>query len=145
MASPTWWIWVWVNSGSWWWTGRPGMLQFMGSQRVGHNWGSELNWTEEYAWILLGPVQKAMRLEYDTWEADGWKMMLERWSWGKPDSPKFTNILPGNAFWPTTSMWYGNCSLCLGSCFLLWSLERFSWGAAGLEQKSVSFFLLLWI
>ena len=84
---------------------------------------TELNWTEEYAWILLGRVQKAMRLEYDTWEADGWKMMLEGWSWGKPDSPKFTNILPGNAFWPTTSMWYGNCSLCLGSCFLLLSLE----------------------
>ena len=35
---------VWVNSGSWWWTGRPGVLQFMGSQRVGHNWATELNW-----------------------------------------------------------------------------------------------------
>ena len=44
MASPTWWTWVWVNSGSWWWTGRPGVLQFMGSQRVGHNWATELNW-----------------------------------------------------------------------------------------------------
>ena len=37
---------VWVNSGSWWWTGRPGMLQSMGLQRVGHDWASELNWTE---------------------------------------------------------------------------------------------------
>ena len=44
MASLTWWTWVWVNSGSWWWTGRPGMLRFMGSQRVGHNWATELNW-----------------------------------------------------------------------------------------------------
>ena len=35
---------VWVNSRSWWWTGRPGMLQSMGSQRVGHDWASELNW-----------------------------------------------------------------------------------------------------
>ena len=42
MASPTQWTWVWVNSGSWWWTGRPGVLQFMGSQRVGHDWESEL-------------------------------------------------------------------------------------------------------
>ena len=41
MASPTWWTWVWVNSGSWWWTGRPGMLRFMGSQRVGHDWATE--------------------------------------------------------------------------------------------------------
>ena len=40
------WTWVWVNSRSWWWTGRPGVLQFMGSQRVGHDWVTELNWTE---------------------------------------------------------------------------------------------------
>ena len=46
MTSPTWWTWVWVNSESWWWTGRPGMLQFMGLQRVGHNWVTEGNWTE---------------------------------------------------------------------------------------------------
>ena len=46
MASPTWWTWVWVSSGSWWWTGRPGLLQSMGSQRVGHDWAPELNWTE---------------------------------------------------------------------------------------------------
>ena len=38
--------WVWVNSGSWWWTGRPGMLRFMKSQRVGHDWAPELNWTD---------------------------------------------------------------------------------------------------
>ena len=46
MASPTRWPWVWVNSGSWWWTGRPGVLQFMGLQRVGHDWATELNWTK---------------------------------------------------------------------------------------------------
>ena len=46
MASPIRWTLVWVNSRSWWWTGRPGMLQFMGSQRVGHDWATELNWTE---------------------------------------------------------------------------------------------------
>ena len=48
MASPTRWTWIWVNSGGWWWTGRPGMLWFMGSQRVGHDWATELNWTECY-------------------------------------------------------------------------------------------------
>ena len=46
MASLTRWTWVWVNSRSWWWTGRPGVLRFMGSQRVGHDWATELNWTE---------------------------------------------------------------------------------------------------
>ena len=45
MASPTGWTWVWVKSGSWWWTGRPGVLWLMGSQRVGHDWATELNWT----------------------------------------------------------------------------------------------------
>ena len=45
MASPTQWAWVWVSSGSWWWTGRPGVLQSMGLQSVGHDWVTELNWT----------------------------------------------------------------------------------------------------
>ena len=44
MASLTRWTWVSVNSGSWWWTGRPGVLQFIGSQTVGHDWATELNW-----------------------------------------------------------------------------------------------------
>ena len=48
MASPTRWMWVWVNSGSWWWTERPDVLQFMGSQRVRHDWATELNW----AWTV---------------------------------------------------------------------------------------------
>ena len=54
MASPTQWAWVWVNSGSWWCTGRPGMLWFMGLQRVGHNWVTELNWTD---WWLCHPFK----------------------------------------------------------------------------------------
>ena len=47
MASPTQCTWVWVDSGSWWWTGRPGMLCSMGLQRVRHDWVTELNWTEQ--------------------------------------------------------------------------------------------------
>ena len=45
MASPTQWTRVWVDSGSWWWTGRPGVLRFMGSQGVGHDWAAEWNWS----------------------------------------------------------------------------------------------------
>ena len=48
IASPTRWAWVWVNSGSWWWTGRPGVLRFMGSQRVRHNWATELKRTDSF-------------------------------------------------------------------------------------------------
>ena len=62
MASPTRWTWVWINSGSWWWTGRPGVLQSMGWQGLGHDGATELNcaphrWVEtarrhlnEWAW-----------------------------------------------------------------------------------------------
>ena len=44
MASPTQWTWVWASSGTWWRSGKPGVLQFMGSQRVGHDWATKLNW-----------------------------------------------------------------------------------------------------
>jgi len=44
MASLTRWAWVWVNSGSWWWTGRPGVLRFMGLQRIGHDWATDVIW-----------------------------------------------------------------------------------------------------
>ena len=56
MASPTRWMWVWVNSGSWWWTGRPGVLRFMGSQRVGHDCVTELNWTDTVFTFLTGRI-----------------------------------------------------------------------------------------
>ena len=46
MASPTLYTWVWVNPGSWWWTGRPGVLQSMGWQTARHSWATELNWIE---------------------------------------------------------------------------------------------------
>ena len=50
MASPTWWTWVWASSRIWWWTGKPGMLQSMGLQRVGHNW----LWTEcTHMWVWV--------------------------------------------------------------------------------------------
>ena len=48
MASSTQWTWVWVGSRSWWWTGKPGVLQSMRLQRVRHDWVTELNWTETY-------------------------------------------------------------------------------------------------
>ena len=53
MASPTQWTWLWVVSGSWWWTGRPGVLQSMGSQGVRQNWVTELNWTSEFFWLAF--------------------------------------------------------------------------------------------
>ena len=55
MASLTRWTWVWVGFGSWWWTRKPGVLQSMGSQRIGHDWGTEMNWDifyrEKISWF----------------------------------------------------------------------------------------------
>ena len=54
MASRTQWTWVWVNSGRWWWTGRPGVLRFMRSQIVRHDWVTELNWMDyNLRWVLI--------------------------------------------------------------------------------------------
>ena len=52
MALLTRWTWIWVNSGSWWWTGRPGVLWFTGSQRVKHGWATELKWTDYNLWYV---------------------------------------------------------------------------------------------
>ena len=102
MASPTQWTWVWVNSRSWWWTGRPGVLQSMGFQRVGHDWATELNWkwlyyfafqTAEISWLLTESsccsnslvvmygceswtIKKAERRRIDAFELWSWRILL---------------------------------------------------------------------
>ena len=83
MASLAQWAWVWVNSRCWWWTGNPGMLQSMGSQRAGHDWATELNWCEElthwkrpWCWERL----KA-RGEGDDRGWDGWMASPTLWTW----------------------------------------------------------------
>ena len=68
IASSTWWAWVWASSGSWWWTGKPGLLKSMGSQRVGHDWMTELNWPEP-------PGKPISILRYSIWSSEsnlGW-------------------------------------------------------------------------
>ena len=72
MASPTRWTWVWVDSRSWWWTVRPGVLWSMGLQRVRYDWVTELNWTE-WSWnstcfrISLKPCLTQL-----PWSSTGW-------------------------------------------------------------------------
>ena len=74
MASLTQWTWVWVDSASWWWTGRPGVLWFMGSQRVRHEW-AELNWTNiwfygsEICSVVSDPLQPHEL--YSPWNSPG--------------------------------------------------------------------------
>ena len=65
-ASTTWWTWVWVNSRSWWWTGRPGMLQSMRSQRVGHSWVTELYWIQYKNHLAICPNSKFQVLKWNS-------------------------------------------------------------------------------
>ena len=70
ITSLTRWTWVWVSSGSWWWTGRPGVLRFMGSRRVGHNWATELNWTElMYLPVLFGAQEASNFYSHVSWNS----------------------------------------------------------------------------
>ena len=64
MASPTQWTWVWVDSRRWWWTGRPDVLRFMGSQRVGHNGATELASLEQFSQVtgMLSPTLKFLNI-----------------------------------------------------------------------------------
>ena len=73
IASPTQWTWVWVNSGSWWWTGRPGVLQSMESQRIRHDWATKLNWTEPYYTFYLA---KFLFLLPQTWNIIIWNFVI---------------------------------------------------------------------
>ena len=71
MASLTRWTWVWVNSRSWWWTGRPSMLRFMGSQRVGHDWATELNWAEPTTSYLQVPTWQGKEIHLQRGTGNG--------------------------------------------------------------------------
>ena len=64
IASPTRRTWVWVNSASWWWTGRPDVLQFMGSQRVGHDWATKLSWSSLNSPLVTPKVLYAFCLSF---------------------------------------------------------------------------------
>ena len=74
MASPTWWAWVWVNSRGWWWTGRPGVLWFIGSQIVGRAWATELNETEVFFSVIY--MHTGMFLLWLSWIG-----LYTSWSW----------------------------------------------------------------
>ena len=114
MASPTQWTWVCVNSRSWWWTGRPGVLQFMGSQRVGHNWATELNWTDCIRVVLVecnAPSHKAK-----------WKVELRPQPLLLPVAGGWGDLLitlPRSVRCKPRSSCSGDCRVSVGSCFVL--------------------------
>ena len=107
MASPTQWTWVWVNSENWWLTGKPGVLQSMGLQRVRHNWATELkplnfhcvslssicyytiSWRDlkKYIWIRLTPCLKSCIVSSHTWNKIQSPYFNLAWPLISPPSP----------------------------------------------------------
>ena len=110
MASLTQWMWVCMNSGIWWWTGRPGVLRFMGSQRVGHDWMTKLNWH----------IFERFILRY-------WPMQL--WGLASPQSVRQTSRLDAQARVLSLSLW--SLVFSLEAEFLLqkgyFAIKDFNW------------------
>ena len=75
MSSQTQWTWVWVDPRSWWWTGRPGVLWFMGSQRIRHIWATELKLTEQMCEIIL---HCSLICQNNLEKGQSWKFQLSR-------------------------------------------------------------------
>ena len=107
MASLTRRTWVWVNSRSWWWTGRPGVLRFMGSQRVGHDWVTELNWTEiQRGAEMRGAEMQRVLIWRGCWHVEGAEMRGTEIGRG-------AEMRKGPEIWRGAEMWrvlrYGGC------------------------------------
>ena len=104
MASQTRCTWVCVNSRSWWWTGRPGVLQFMGLQKVGHDWVTELNWTKHCHNSQIFPLSQKQLWKY----TDKWYVHLQ-WNFRGQYTDPISNLdkLPYDEFIPgkTTQKW----------------------------------------
>ena len=80
MASSTRPTWIWVDSGSWWWTGRPDVVWFMGSQRVGHDWATELNWAEYNSNYIKTQQTK-------NWTS--FSQVMDGWVWNFKNAPRY--------------------------------------------------------
>ena len=91
MASQTSWAWVWARFGSWYWTEKPGVVQSMGSQRVRHNWATELNWTH-----FAYPQNTFSKTE------NQWK---KRWAWRDPPLRIWLSCNP-SSIWDSNGLIY---------------------------------------
>ena len=92
MVSLTLWKWLCMNSGSWWWTGRPGVLRFIGLQRVRHDWATELNWTEN-----TYPKMRNQRWTPDKWQLqnqanNNWLSIKVKREWLLPKQRKLLYV-----------------------------------------------------
>ena len=123
MESPRWWTWIWVDSRSWWWTGKPGMLQSMRLQGIGHDWATELNWTSILAWKI--PWTEEL-VAYSPWchkRVEHYWVTEHAHAWREPMAVIFLfSLLLFFKF--TTGALNDNCAItkfcCIKTLFLKW-------------------------
>ena len=140
MASPTQWTWVWVDSRSWWWMGRPGVLQSIRLQKVGHDWATELNWYRcERIYIRRTDVEAETPVLWlpDVKSRLIWKAPDARKDWGQEEKGTtedeivgWHHHLNGHSFGWTLGVGYGQGGLvCCGSwgCKESDKTERLNW------------------
>ena len=102
MSLPTLWTWIWVSSGSWWWTEKPGMLQSMGSERVWHNWATKLNWTTPKA--IPGWLSGQKKCTYNAGDVDLIPGLGRSPGEGRGNPPQYScleNPMDRGAWWIT--------------------------------------------
>ena len=125
MASPTQWAWVWVSSRSWWWTGRPGVLRFMGSQRVGHDW---MNWTELKVYLHPPPPVKTQVLLHSLGDVSRCgeispdRRVPMRSAGQRPPCPPLSAHSVHSALLP--SIQCHMCGICVAFCLWLHCVKR---------------------
>ena len=96
MASLTRWTWSWASSTSWWWTGRPGVLQSMKLQRVGHDWATELNWKGFFSGFPHGAGGKESACQCRRYKRRGFDPWVSKIPWGRAWQPTLV-FLPGES------------------------------------------------
>ena len=124
MASLTQWTWVWVNSGSWYWTGRPGVLWFMGSQRVGHDWATDLIWSDH----LVGSPPLPLDIGYLFWwdpTFSCWWLFSSKLQFWSSRRRRWAHILLLHHLttFRCTDVWNSPASYCAGKKHLYWVVD----------------------
>ena len=144
MTSLTWWTWVWVNSGSWWWTGRPVVLRFMGSQRIGHDWATELTeiWGDASIEIIKS-IPKNIQLSKDRSHQIPWSTECLTPPWSPSEG------VEGQQLWQhwvqsPRGRWQTPLLFSHWQCFYVKSLRRVQlfatpWTAASQAPPSMGF------
>ena len=141
MASLTRWTWVSVNSRSWWWIGRPGMLRFMGLQRVGHDWATDLIWSDLMVFIsksILSDMSVATPAFF--WSPFSWNIFFQAFTFSLYVSLGLSWVSCRQHIWGSC-FYIHSASLCL----LVASFNPFTFKVIIVKYDPVAITLLFWV